>query len=98
MAIDDYAMDKAECTLLIEEISYRDANGAMQKGFKIHPWGKLKYGSAGEEQSYTVPVHVSFGGILDGTDNQTKIYKFENHSGVVADDGSSGGMHFLSPL
>lgn len=96
--MDNEVLDKAECTLLIQEITYRDANGAEQKGFKIHPWGKLKMGERGAEQVYTVPVEISFGGVMEASNNRTQIFKFENHSGIVAEDGSSGGMHELSPM
>ena len=91
-------MDKAECTLLIQEYSYRDANGVEKKAFKVHPWGKIKYGKAGEEQEYTVPVTISFDGIAVSTENNGQIFKFENHSGVVSADGTNGGLHELSPL
>lgn len=96
--IDDGAMDKAECTLLIQHVTYRDANGAEQKAFRILPWGKIKYAVAGEQQEYTVPVTISFDGINVSTEGAGQYFKLENHSGIVSADGGDGGMHELSQL
>ena len=95
MIIDDEAMDKAQLTLLLQEFTYRDGNGAEQKAMRVLPWGKLKYDQvAGAEQEFIVPVTIGFEGIDSTKSTQLKVL-LENHPGVVAEDGSEGGMHFF---
>jgi len=55
-------MDRAELTLLFQEVKYRDPNGEEKTAMNILPFGRLKYAGRGEEQVYVVPVHIGYEG------------------------------------
>jgi len=90
-------MNEAELTLLISEFKYRDANGVEQKAYKVLPWGRVKYNVKGDEEDWTVPVHLTFEG-KHSIDYTNIRVKFEAHNGVVSADGLEGGLHELAPL